>query len=177
MIFLYDSQKYPVGSYRCFEEACDYFRRLEYFRDLSLSAPDTFHQERWDFVYHSHKSFPAPFGCLKESTFNELEQEGYWKDFDLIEVYAGGPIPQQIMVTPDIDVMSLMRDWCLDYCYANNFVLFETIRGGLECDEPREFVPINYDHQSFSCRDSLQGLRQMMPFEYDRACSSEYEGP
>ena len=112
----------------------------------------------------------ALFGCLKEEALNEREQEAYENDFDLIEIYTGSPNPRQIVLTPDIDVPGIMRDWCFGYSYANNYVLFEIIRGDLDPERPEKHIPGDYGYQSFLQHDHefLKDKRLMMPHKFNR---------
>lgn len=68
MILLYNAQNRPVGSYKSFEELCDYFRRLKYFKDHPpspvLSSPNTYPVGSWNFIYHPQKVV-RPFRVLE----------------------------------------------------------------------------------------------------------------
>ena len=128
MILLYNFQKNRfVGTYKGFEEICDYFKRLEYFKIFGPSSSNPLPEGFWNFVYHPHKRLSAFFKSLKGHVFNEVEQEAYGNDFDLIEIYRDDPVSQQIIVTPDIDVGGLMRDWCFGYARANNYVFLKSL--------------------------------------------------
>ena len=165
MILLYNAQNHLVGSYKGFEDLCDYFRRLEYFKDhppsAALSSQNSFPEGPWNFIYHPHKRLSALFGCLKEKDFNEQEHEAYGNDFDLIEIYTGSPNPRQIVLTPDIDILGIMRDWCFGYSYANNYVLLEVIGGGLDSERPEEHVFKGFGHQSFLDHDFCKTVGSM----------------
>ena len=151
MIWLYNS-KILVGSYKRFEDVCDYFMRLEHFKVLDRDSfyPRSFSEEKWEFSYYSYDHLCAIFGGIKRNVqLTKAEQGAYENELDLIEVCTGDPQKlQQIILFPDVDVMELERDWCFDYAHAKNFVLFELIEGngGSEMAETCE-------HRFFSLRN------------------------
>ena len=191
MIFLYNAQNRHVGAYKDFEGLCDYFRRMEYFKDHPPSpppsTPSAVPEGYWNFICHPHRRLSAIFGCItglpgtgspwKEGSFTKQEHEAYGNGFDLIEIYTGGPNPRQIVLTPDIDVPGLMRDWCFGYSYAKSYVLLEAIRGCLDLENPWEHVPATCGYQSFLHHpflDALERGRLTVPHKFSRDGPSEY---
>ena len=142
MIWLYNARKL-VGSYKRFEDVCDYFMRLEHFKTKNRHS---FSEERWEFSYYSYEYLRANFGRLKRNVPSKMEREAYENKLDVIEVCTGDPqMLQQIVLFPDVDVEELAREWCFDYARAKDFSLFELIEGnaGSEMAEP-------YDYRLFS---------------------------
>jgi len=132
MIWLYNSKSF-VGSYKRFEDVCDYFMRLEHFKaaDRPSSYHGAFPEEKWEFSYYTHEHLCAIVeGMEQGAELTQGEWEAYENELDLIEVCAGDPQTfQQIILFPDVDVTELARDWSFDYAHAKNFVLFELIEG------------------------------------------------
>lgn len=137
MIWLYNS-KSLVGSYKRFEDVCDYFMRLEHFKSVGRS----FSEERWEFSYYSYEYLRAIFGGIKKNVSSKTEREAYENELDLIEVCKGDPqFLRQIALFPDVDVEEVARDWCFDYARAKNFSLFELIEKNVS---PEVVEPFDY---------------------------------
>ena len=130
MIWLYNS-KSLVGSYKNFEDVCDYFMRLEHFKaaDRGSFYHGSFPEEKWEFCYYTHEHLCAIVGGIEQDEeLTKVEWEAYENELDLIEVCTGDPQAfQQIILFPDVDVTELARDWSFDYAHAKNFSLFELI--------------------------------------------------
>lgn len=130
MIWLYRSGS-RVGSYKRFEDVCDYFVRLERFKAMDQGDyPGTF-PERWDFSYIPCTQLHRIVDSLKTNArLTGAEKKAYEDELDLLEVCAGEPQAlQQIVMFPDVDLEELARDWCFGYAHAKNFSLFEGIDG------------------------------------------------
>lgn len=151
MIWLYNS-KILVGSYKRFEDVCDYFMRLEHFKATERDSfyPGSFSEEKWEFSYYSYDHLCAIFGGIKRNArLTKAEQEAYENELDLIEVCTGKPQTlQQIVLFPDVDITELERDWCFDYAHAKNFVLFELIEGNGDLG-----MAETCDHRLFSLKN------------------------
>lgn len=125
MIQLFDSKSHKVGSFKAFEAVMEYFNRLENHKPWDPNSLND--QEKWNFVYYPHRRLSALFGYVK-SQFTEVEQEAYESECDLIEVYTGeSQYPERYIVTADLDMESLVREWCFEYAYAHRYSVFEVV--------------------------------------------------
>jgi hypothetical protein len=125
MIWLFNFKSRAVGSYKTFEEVCDHFRRVEHLKPVAEGEP--YGNDRWDFVYWPHKRLSSLHEHLKDTHFSEAERDAYEGEFDLIEIFDGrSEFADQYIVTPDLNVSDLMREWCFDYAYANGCTVLET---------------------------------------------------
>lgn len=138
MIWLYNS-KTLVGSYKRFEDVCDYFMRLEHFKTTDRNS---FSEERWEFAYYSYEYLREIFGGIKRNVPSKMEREAYENELDVIEVCTGDPqMLRQIVLFPEVDVEELTRNWCFDYARAKNFALFELIEKNVS---PEVVEPFDY---------------------------------
>lgn len=148
MIWLYNS-KSLVGSYKNFEDVCDYFMRLEHFKaaDRDSFYPGSVPEEKWEFCYYSYEYLHSICGDVKRNVqLTKEEREAYENGLGLIEVCAGDPqLLQQIPLFPDIDVEELARDWSFDYAWDKNFSLFELVE-----ENPVSRMTEPYDDRLFS---------------------------
>ena len=125
MIWLFNSTNGVSGSYKTFEEVCDHFRRVEHLKPVPEGS--SCDEGQWDFVYWPHKRLSSLHEHLKDTHFSQAEREAYEGELDLIEVFDGrSEFADQYIVTPDLDVTGLMREWCFDYAYAHRYTVLET---------------------------------------------------
>ena len=140
MIWLFDSKTKFSSSYKTFEEVCDHFRRLQHLNHFSEEGPCE--EERWDFAYWSHKRLSSLHEHLKDTHLSQAEREAYEGELDLIEIFDGGSeFADQYVVTPNLDVSSLMREWCFDYAYAHGYTVLETFPTKLPDSPPSAVSP------------------------------------
>lgn len=130
MITLFNSRGNKVTTFKSFEEVMEYFNRKE---NLKPKAPNSSkNQEKWRFIYLPYRRFSA-INDHGKSHDHETEQEAYERQLDLVEVYSGDPqCYEEILVTPDLDLPDLIKNWCFLYAYAHKFVLLQTIYGCLD---------------------------------------------
>ena len=133
MILIFDERHRRIGKFKSFDEVLDCFNNQE---NLKVLDPNScYGQDKWNFVYYSHRRLSA----LQEDRrikFTEIEHEAYINHLDLVEIYMGDLTPQQVIVTTELDVAELIKNWCFDYCYAMKYVLLETICGTLDEHKP-----------------------------------------
>ena len=137
MIWLLNTQRHRMSSYKTFEELCDYFNRLEDLKPFinayegygQRGEEDNYpeFQKHWGFIYHFHHKLPGLLVHLEEVAYIQIIQEAYEKEIDLIEIFRGEGVSEWIMITPGLNGDKFMREWCLDYAYAHGFVILETI--------------------------------------------------
>ena len=145
MIRMFNSKNGRVGSHKTFEEVCDHFRRVEHLKPSLEEIPCG--TDRWDFVYWPHKRLSSVHEHPNNFQFSQAEREAYENDLDLIEIFDGrSESADQYVVTPDLDIDSLMREWCFDYAYSHGYTILETLSGEL----PGTPLPTTHS--------SLQGL-------------------
>lgn len=118
MIHLYHQDKHRVGGFNSFEALTDYLTRYENSKamDYNCNQPS----EKWAFIYHSYKQ-PSNDYQQNDDTCYSAESS------DWLEYYLGDPNEfYQVTVTEEEEVLDVMRDWCIEYCYANNFTVLES---------------------------------------------------
>ena len=152
MIWIFNSTNRVSSSYRTFDEVCDHFRRVEHLKPLP--AGEDCGGDRWDFVYCPHKRLSSLHEHLKDTHFSYLEREAYENELDLIEVFDGrSELADQYVVTPDLDIGSLMREWCFDYAHYHGYTVLETFT-------PELFKPPSLTTQRASRGFSCESFRE-----------------
>jgi hypothetical protein len=149
-----------MTSYKTFEEVCNYFNRLENLKIYADSHeyhdqledregdPDNFEggdcpirQQQWGFIYHSHHKLLGLLENLEEISFIQIVQEAYKEEFEMIEIFRGEARSEWLVITPNLNENDVMRDWCLDYAYANGFIILETIPQNVVLDIQQKVQP------------------------------------
>lgn len=154
MIWLFNSTNRVSASYKTFEEVCDHFRRVEHLKPVPEGS--SYNEGRWDFVYWPHKRLLSLHEHLKDTHFSNLEREAYEGELDLIEIFVGCPgLADQYVVTPDLDVTSLMREWCFDYSYAHGYTVLETYSSELSAS-----LTSQNTSRGFSCGSFQETFRE-----------------
>jgi hypothetical protein len=130
MIQLFNSKRKVSAAYQNIEEVCDHFRRLEHLKPVYEESPND--SGRWDFAYWPHKRLSALHEHLKDTHFTQIEREAYESECDFIEIYDGrSEWADQYVVTPGLDIKSLMRKWCFDYAHNHGYTVLEVFFGDL----------------------------------------------
>lgn len=88
----------------------------------------------WSFTVHStHRVFSLYNNREKGSFASDADpnlQEAYDEQLSLLEICAGKYAnPQYIAITSNIDISSLKKKWCQDYCAFHEIEICETFEG------------------------------------------------
>jgi hypothetical protein len=140
MISLFNAEGRKIGTFKSFEAVIEYFNRREC---LKPASPNTIgNDEKWGFVYYPHRRLCA-LNDHAHTHLTEIEQEAYEQKLDLIEIYAGDAhYPEQLLVTPNLDLPNLIKNWCFDYAYAQRLVLLQTFHGSLGAEQENGILPV-----------------------------------
>lgn len=83
----------------------------------------------WRFTVYSHEELTKDFmtaSKVMEILVTKKEQEAYENNLELLEIYKGNPDESnQIILTDDVNIDELMKDWCRDYCLSNGYRICE----------------------------------------------------
>jgi hypothetical protein len=139
MIYLYSDKK-KVNLFNSFEDLLEYFNRIE---NSPIDNYNSYQaQQRWNFIYRPYRK---PSNDLRAGDGMEIEE--YVEEQALIEIFVGDPQnPYKIPVTPALDLIELMRDWCFDYGSAHGYCILELLNGINDLQKPQ------FQHEGdFSC--------------------------
>ena len=98
--------------FKDYHQVCEYISSIE--RQKKLEAGTKI----WRFTRHRHQTlFSLYWNPLLKGFLTAKEKEAVEKEKGLIEIVKGnrGHITQ-LLLTNRLDVESLKRDWCKDYC-------------------------------------------------------------
>lgn len=124
MIQICKLHKVIISSFKNYDELFKYINNLEYRRLFEES--DNSSRENWNFTIYPHQRLSYIYYKAREKFSTEIEKEAYERELDLIGIYRGDyKNPIQIPVTPDINIETIKKNWCREYCFANQFYLIE----------------------------------------------------
>lgn len=109
--------------FKSYHDLCDYINRIERFKTLDSG------KDRWGFIRRKYETlsfvyhrFPKSF----EKVLTPQEKKAFENGLGLIEIMSGDEEnTTQILFTPNLDITSLKRNWCHDYCLAHGYTVSE----------------------------------------------------
>jgi len=144
MIYLLSESNEFLGTFNNYGELVDYIHSIELARirrsmvmEIEWNFPFVRGQEYWGFMVHTHESLKKTYSLMKGVPWTALELEAFYMGLDLIEIHYGDlDLPVQIVLTEGVDIGSLKKEWCLDYCKVHRCIVLEaqgndgTVEGG-----------------------------------------------
>lgn len=134
MIHLLNESREHIENFNSYGELADYIHKKELSRTRMLASMtfDWMHlppnlEEEWSFVVYTHESLKTTYATMRNPPLTEIEWEAFERGLDLIEIHYGNARSRtQILVTGDVDIESLQKDWCLAYGKAHDYIIEET---------------------------------------------------
>jgi hypothetical protein len=81
----------------------------------------------WSFTHYTPQRVALLFINSKKGTCSPVLTQAYEKNLGLIEICTGSfEKPVEVVVTPDVNINKLKKEWCLDYCQAHNYEVVDT---------------------------------------------------
>jgi len=114
-------------------------RKKEYFlsygdlvKHIEIIEEDNFlgkGKEIWSLSFYSHRTLELFYWQMVRAInvlLTEEQQRAYEKKLSLLEICKGHRDEAvQIILTPDVDVEEIKKDWCKDYCLSHGYLLKE----------------------------------------------------
>lgn len=132
---LNESHTHVMGYFQNYNELADYIQQTEASRIRMLAAIcldlnyPCWDREYWGFTVYAHETLKTTYAAMKKPPLTETEREAFQRGLDLLEIHYGdGNNPVQIMVTEDVDIESLRKEWCLSYCKARHYAILDPER-------------------------------------------------
>lgn len=109
-----------------YNDVCEYLNRIE-----RRKASETGENVSWCFLrrrYETLAIFYYRTPPLKKDFFTQKEKEAVEKETGLIEIMKGSPESLvQVLLTPNIDLEPLRKDWCQEYCKEHDMKICELV--------------------------------------------------
>ena len=86
----------------------------------TVNAPGTEGMRDWRFTYSSHKQLEGFIEKMGGKRLAYMTCKAHQQGRDLITLATGdGQNPSFLIVTPDLNVAALRRQWCKQYCASH----------------------------------------------------------
>ena len=124
MIEIFNEINEKVGSFQSYNGLFKYIREREKETLIRTGQTD------WRFTIHGHERLSCLYWrAIKalDTLFTEKEMEAFNNELNLLEMCMGDyDNPTQIILTPDINVKEIRKNWCRDYCLEHGYIFSET---------------------------------------------------
>lgn len=130
MIDIYNLKDENIGDFRNYKQLFWSIKKIE---KLKLLRGDyVYGQSNWYFLYRPYEKLSMVYYHMIDKPPTAIEKEAYEKQLSFIEIYKGSyDFPLQFLVTPELDIDKLRKNWCRDYCKAHGYVIGKRIGKGL----------------------------------------------
>jgi hypothetical protein len=134
MLILFKKDGTPIQSftnyaelYRPFANYKELYRYITHEENERLFEDHPqFSQTLWSFLYFSPQRVSAFLPAVKKKPDGKIFLEAYRLGLGVVEVCEGDlENVRQILVTADVDVEALRKEWCKKYCDAHGYLLSE----------------------------------------------------
>jgi hypothetical protein len=124
MIEIFNESNEKLWSFKSYNSLFKHIKETENQKLLETG------QEDWKFIVHPHERLSVLYWrTVKaiEILLTPREQEAYEIGLNVLEICKGDcNNPSQIILTPDINVKEIKKNWCRDYCIDNGYIFSET---------------------------------------------------
>jgi len=124
MIWIFKSDRASAGFCENYEDLFQYIREKENLKPLEgqpMGRP-------WSFTLFTPQQVSTIYLNMKRSRPTETLKETHLKELGLLEIYRGDLQKcKEVLVTPDVDIEALKKEWCLEYCDAHGYIVTEII--------------------------------------------------
>lgn len=121
MIWIFRADKASACS--C-EDDDDFFQYIQEVENLKLFEDHpNFGETNWSFILFTPQQASSLYSNKKTSD----TQESNKKKFGFIQICQGDyQNPLEVLLTPELDIGALKKQWCLDYCKVHGYVVMES---------------------------------------------------
>ena len=132
MIWVFKSDKASAGYCESYEDLFQYINEKE---KLKLLEGQTEFERPWNFTFFTHQQVSAN---VKQFQPTEIVKEAQERKLGFIEICHGDLQDRiEILVTQDIDIGALKKQWCLEYCDAHHYIVVENLSTPPNCLQPQ----------------------------------------
>jgi hypothetical protein len=121
---MFGTDKTVIGLFKDYDALFKHINTLENSKLTESSA--CYPSNVWSFVLFTNKRLSYIYYKTLERSFSKVGRQAYEQELDLIEISKGDyQNPLQILVTPDVNVSELQKNWCQEYCDTHDYLLVE----------------------------------------------------
>ena len=120
MIEIFNSKGEKLGAFRNYKQLFWSITKIE--RLKLLKGKYQYGQSNWCFLRRPYEKLSMVYYHMIEKHPTPIERQAYERQLDMIDIYQGNyDSYTQLLVTPDLDVDLLRKNWCRAYCKAQGY--------------------------------------------------------
>lgn len=125
MIWIFKSDRASAISCEDYEDLFQYIREKENLKQLEGQR---MFGHPWSFTMFTPQQVSNIYLNMKHSQSTEIFKEAHLNELGFLEIYRGDLHKcMEILVTPDVDIEGLKKEWCLEYCNAHGYIVMGNI--------------------------------------------------
>ena len=125
MIEIFNEVKGSTESFESYDALLRHIKEIEKQKQLETRMEND--REFWNFIIHSNQRLSSVYWRAIKATsilLTEKEQDAYENGLNLLEMCKGDQDnPTQIILTPDINLKEITKNWCRDYCLNHGYII------------------------------------------------------
>jgi len=142
MIWIFKSDRASAGFCENYEDLFQYIREKENIKSLE---DQLMFGHPWSFTTFTPQQVSTIYLNMKQSQPTKILKKAHLKKLGLLEIYWGDPQKcKEVLITSDVDIEVLKREWCLEYCNTHGYIVTENI------SSPQHSVQSHWKPQSLS---------------------------
>ena len=135
MLHILDEHLAQIASFKTYGEFIDFIHKSQIYHLKHINTNNSTFvgglgvvDTRWLFFYYKHSELAAIYSSINQPPIREIERQAFEQGLDLIEIHRGDDLNSlQIVVTRDLDIESLKKEWCEAFCKKHGYSIVATL--------------------------------------------------
>ncbi len=171
MIWFFKLDRAIAGSCKNYDNLLTYITDKEK-RKLIESHPELepLPEQPWSFTFFTPQQVSALYDT-GQPLLTAMIKEAHEKKLGFIEIRQGNPQELiEILVTSEVDIEAIKKQWCFDYCKAHNYLIVENFS-----HHSSHSVQTQWRREGACPLPAQELLPQVSPSEVSPKCSSPFQ--
>ena len=122
MIEIFNSKAEKLGAFKNYRQLFWSINKIE--RLKLLKGKYQYGQSNWCFLYRPYEKLSMVYHHMISKPPTPIEKQAHEKQLAIIDIYQGSyDSYTQILVTPELDIDRLRKNWCRAYCKAQGYIV------------------------------------------------------
>ena len=145
MLQLLNQYHTPTGTFETYGSLIEHIHKIELSRLDFLNRMHSTLQHSyvfegwgmWRFIVYRHEELKEIYAVMDNPPLTGIEREAFEQKLGLVEVRKGSVgLPVRILLTEDLDIRALQKDWCESYCEAHGYSILEDLNSEIPSGLP-----------------------------------------
>jgi len=122
MIEIFNSKDEKLGAFKNYRQLFWSINKIERLKLLKGKYP--YGQSSWCFLHRPYEKLSMVYHHMIEKPPTPIERQAYERQLSIIDIYQGSYDSfTQLLVTSDLDIDRLRKNWCRAYCKAKGYII------------------------------------------------------